>query len=57
MSRLRIYDENDGVTARSVHATHADITRELGAVGIRFEQWEASKPIAPGASPDEVIAA
>jgi 1,2-dihydroxy-3-keto-5-methylthiopentene dioxygenase len=24
---------------------------------VRFEQWEASQPIAPGASQDEVIAA
>ena len=35
----------------------ADIARELGAIGVRFEQWEASKPLLPGASQDDVIAA
>lgn len=29
----------------------------MGAVGVRFEQWQANAPIAPGASQDEVIAA
>lgn len=57
MSRLRIYPESRGEAPLSVHIEHADIARELGAVGIRFEQWEASAPIAPGASQDEVIAA
>jgi len=33
------------------------MSRELGAAGVRFEQWQANKPIAPGASQDEVIAA
>jgi len=36
---------------------HADIARELGSVGVRFERWDASKPVVPGASQDEVIAA
>ena len=57
MSRLSIYDENRGDAALSVHTDHAAIARELGAVGVRFEQWEASKPVFPGASQDEVIAA
>jgi 1,2-dihydroxy-3-keto-5-methylthiopentene dioxygenase len=57
MSRLRIYQESRGEAPLSVHTEHADIARALGAVGIRFEQWAASAPIAPGASQDEVIAA
>jgi 1,2-dihydroxy-3-keto-5-methylthiopentene dioxygenase len=57
MSELRIYSENDGRTPLLTHTRHADIARELGKVGVRFEQWEASKPVAPGASQDEVIAA
>ena len=57
MSRLSIYDENRCDAPLSVHTEHADISRELGAVGVRFEQWEASKPVFPGASQDEVIAA
>ena len=56
MSRLRIYDETSDVPL-STHAGHADIARQLDAVGVRFEQWEASQPIEPGASQDEVIAA
>ena len=56
MSRLRIYDET-GHTPLSTHADHADIARQLGAVGVRFEQWEASQPVVPGASQEEVIAA
>jgi len=57
MSRLCIYDENHADAPLSVHTEHSDIARELGAVGVRFEQWEASKPVFPGASQDEVIAA
>ena len=57
MSRLKIYDEKRGGEPLSVHEDHDEIARELGAVGVRFEQWEASKPIAPGSSQDEVIAA
>ncbi|MFC4821369.1 1,2-dihydroxy-3-keto-5-methylthiopentene dioxygenase [Dokdonella ginsengisoli] len=57
MSRLRIYQESRGGAPLSVHTEHADVARELRAVGIRFEQWEASAPIEPGASQDEVIAA
>jgi len=57
MSRLRIYDDAQPSTPVSVHTAPADIARELGEVGVRFERWEANAPIAPGASQDEVIAA
>lgn len=57
MSELRIYSESDGTTPLGTFSRHADITRELAAVGVRFEQWEAAKTVAPGASQDEVIAA
>ena len=57
MSRLRIFDESQPQTPLAVHHEHAAIAHELGKVGVRFEQWEASQPIAPGASQDEVIAA
>ncbi|NUO73738.1 MAG: cupin domain-containing protein [Frateuria sp.] len=57
MSRLRIYDETHPATPASVHAAPAEIARELGRAGVRFEQWEASAPIAPGASQEDVIAA
>ena len=57
MSRLRIFDDGQPQTPLAVHVSHADIARELGRVGVRFEQWAASQPVAPGASQDEVIAA
>lgn len=57
MSQLRIFAEHDGAAAVETHTTHADIAAALRSVGVRFEQWEASQPIAAGASQDEVIAA
>lgn len=57
MSRLRIFDETQPHSPLTEHHEHAAIARELGRVGVRFEQWEASQPIAPGASQDEVITA
>jgi len=57
MSRLRIFEEAQSHTPLAVHEEHAAIARELAKVGVRFEQWEASQPIAPGASQEEVIAA
>ncbi|MEO8802158.1 MAG: acireductone dioxygenase [Rudaea sp.] len=56
MSRLRIFSEVDTTPLNTLSA-HAEIARELGAAGVRFERWEATKPLAPGASQDEVIAA
>jgi 1,2-dihydroxy-3-keto-5-methylthiopentene dioxygenase len=57
MSRLRVFRDTDGSEPIKVLLQHAEIARELGQAGVRFEQWEASKPVAPGASQDEVIAA
>jgi 1,2-dihydroxy-3-keto-5-methylthiopentene dioxygenase len=57
MSRLRIFDDTRPQAPLAEHTSHADIAHELGKVGVRFEQWAASQPIAPGASQDEVIAA
>jgi 1,2-dihydroxy-3-keto-5-methylthiopentene dioxygenase len=57
MSRLRIYDETHPDQPVGVYTRLEDIARELGDVGVRFEQWEASAPIAPGASQEDVIAA
>jgi len=57
MSQLRIFDEAQPQSALAEYRDHAAIARELGEVGVRFERWEASHPIEPGASQDEVIAA
>lgn len=57
MSRLRIFNDTQPQAPLSVHTDHADIAHELAKKGVRFERWEASQPIAPGASQEEVIAA
>jgi len=57
MSRLRIYDDNQHDAPVAVHTDHAAIATALNAVGVRFEQWEANQPIAPGATQEEVIEA
>ena len=57
MSRLRIFAETNSSAPLQTATRHPDIARELGNVGVRFEQWAATKPVAPGASQDEVIAA
>jgi 1,2-dihydroxy-3-keto-5-methylthiopentene dioxygenase len=57
MSQLRIFAEGDSGSPHQTISNHADISRELGRVGIRFEQWEASKPVAPGATQEQVIEA
>lgn len=57
MSRLRIYEDAHPSTPVSVHTAASEIARELGQVGVRFEQWEANAHIAPGASQEDVVAA
>ncbi len=57
MSQLRIFTEGDGAAPEKTLTDHAEISRELGKIGVRFERWEASKPVAPGASQEQVIEA
>jgi len=57
MSQLRIFSDRDGALPTIVHTHHADIARELRAVGVRFEQWQAAEAIEPGDPQDKVIAA
>ena len=57
MSQLRIYQDTQAQAPLATYTQHADIARELGRVGVRFEQWEAAQPLVPGASQDDVIAA
>lgn len=57
MSRLRIFDDHAPDTVKRETRDGAEIAALLGARGVRFERWEASRPIAPGASQEEVIAA
>lgn len=57
MSRLRVYDQREPARPLATHFDHDAIAHTLGEAGVRFERWEAGKPVAPGASQDEVIAA
>lgn len=57
MSRLRIFTESNPSTALSSTDEHAGMADELQRIGVRFEQWQASQLIAPGDSPEAVMAA
>ena len=57
MSRLRIFDDGDPATPHVSTRDHSAMAAELAKIGVRFEQWEAAQPIAPGASSDDVMAA
>lgn len=57
MSRLRVYDDHAPDVALLDTHEPAAITHELESAGIRFEQWQADRPIAPGVSSEEVVAA
>jgi 1,2-dihydroxy-3-keto-5-methylthiopentene dioxygenase len=55
MSRLRVFDEQRGDAPLQTVDDHAQIARELGKVGVRFERWRAASSIAPGDPPEKVI--
>jgi len=57
MSRLRLFLENEPSTPVLVATTHDAIAAQLAEIGVRFEQWQAAAPLAPGATPDQVMAA
>lgn len=57
MSELRIYDESRPQQAQAVLTRFEDISAALGAIGVEFERWEASKQLDAQASQDEVIEA
>ena len=55
MSRLRIFTEENA--AEPLLSTEAldEIEAELQQIGVRFEQWQAGKPIEAGDAPDVVL--
>lgn len=57
MSRLRIFSEADPVHPMLITSTHEFIAEQLGKIGVRFEQWQATADLAPGASHEAVLAA
>jgi|SRR5680860_99290 len=57
MSRLRVFTESEPKQPVFVSDDHTDMAEKLDEINVRFEQWEATQPIAPGASPEDVMAA
>ncbi|MBE7375564.1 1,2-dihydroxy-3-keto-5-methylthiopentene dioxygenase [Pseudomonas lopnurensis] len=57
MSVLSVYHESRPEQPLKVLTHVEDIAATLADVGVHLERWEASAPIAAGASPEEVIAA
>jgi len=57
MSRLRIFAEEHPDEALLSTSDRAAMARELARIGVTFEQWQATRAIAPGAPPEEVLAA
>ena len=57
VSRLRIFAEDHPDEPLLASTDRGEITRELAAIGVVLEQWEATQPVAPGASQEEVFAA
>ena len=57
MSRLRIFDDTAPDTVLRETRDHAEIARELDAIGVGFEQWEAGQPVQAGDPPEAIMAA
>lgn len=57
MSRLRIFDHADPATPLLASNDPELIAAELKKIGVLFERWQASKEVAPGATPEEVMEA
>jgi 1,2-dihydroxy-3-keto-5-methylthiopentene dioxygenase len=54
VTELNIYPENEPGQPRRL-TRFDEIRRELDAIGVRFERWDASKPLAPGAPQEEIL--
>lgn len=57
MSELTVFDEGDAARALVHTRDFEAIRRELDAVGVRFERWEARQPLQPGAGQEEILEA
>ena len=55
MSRLRIFTEDNPHEPLLSTEALLDIEAELKQIGVRFEQWQAGKPVAAGDAPDVVL--
>lgn len=52
-SQLQIYDEQKSMLLRQT-SDQKEIAACLNAVGVRFEQWEATQPLTPSSSGEEI---
>ncbi len=57
MSELRIFAAAQPALEPMVVRDHALIAQQLAAIGVRFEFWQANRPLSPDADQDEVLAA
>lgn len=56
MSELRVHAEDQPVP-EVVFSAFSDIQRELGAIGVSFERWQADRVLSDEATSEDVIAA
>src|SRR5688572_14709147 len=57
MSRLRIFEEEHPDAPLSSTCDQAEMARELARIGVGFEQWQATQPVAPGDPQEAIMAA
>jgi 1,2-dihydroxy-3-keto-5-methylthiopentene dioxygenase len=57
MTILTVYDLTKGGAAQSATRDQREIVKALVPFDVRYERWEASKPLAPGAGQDAVLEA
>lgn len=57
MSRLRIFADHSPDQPEFDSRDPAAIAAELEKIGVTFERWQATEPVQPGASQEQVIAA
>lgn len=57
MTTLTVYSDADGTRPLATCSDFESIRDQLAQVGVEFERWEASQPLAPTATPEEVLSA
>ena len=57
MSRLRVFEEEHPDAPLKSTSDQAEMARELALIGVGFEQWQATQPVAPGDPPEAIMAA
>lgn len=57
MSYIKVFDATNPTAPLRETADQKEMATILAEIGVRFEQWEASADVAPGASQEEIIAA